>query len=64
MTTIRFNMPAGQCSKEKVTNNSGSGISTDICRVLLDDANATKEQVLLALSVIRQKIIETPWPLV
>lgn len=64
MTTIRFNMPTGQCSKEKVTTNSGSGISTDICRVLLDDANATKEQVLLALSVIRQRIIETPWPLV
>lgn len=64
MTTIRFNMPAGTAAKEKVTTNSGSGISTDMCRVLLDDANATKEQVLLSLEVIRQRIIETPWPLV
>jgi hypothetical protein len=63
MTTQRWNMPAGQASKDRVTTNAGSGISTDIVRVLVDDANATKEQVLLALNVIRQKIIESQWPL-
>lgn len=64
MTTIRFNMPAGQISKDRVTTAVGSGISTDIARILLDDANATtKQDVLKAIDILRAKIVETQWPL-
>lgn len=63
MTTLRVNMPAGQISKERVTTTGGSAISTDICRIQLDDANATKEQVLHALAVMTQFITQKQWPL-
>lgn len=64
MTTLRFNMPAGQISKDRVTTNVGSGISTDICRILIDDANVpTKQDLLKAIDVLRQKVVETQFPL-
>lgn len=64
MTTLRVNMPAGQISKDRVTTAGGSAIGTDIVRILIDDANcASKSELLKAIDTLRQKIVETQWPL-
>lgn len=63
MTQLRFNAKPG-CQKTDVTAVAGSGIGTDACRLLVDDANIrNKQQLLTAIEAIKQKIIEYKFPM-
>lgn len=46
-----------------VVNTTGTDLSTDAVRVIIDHDNVTsREEALLALDVLRMKIMETTWP--
>lgn len=52
-------------SKVDVVVAAGAAIGTDAVHVLLDDANTkTKDDIIKALEVIRQRIVEAKYPLV
>lgn len=64
MARVLIQVPAGVPNKTTVTTTAGSAISTDLIRVTVDDATCgTKEVALAAIDVVKQRLIEGPWPL-
>lgn len=62
MAQRQYDITQGQ-SKDALTEDSGSSISSSAVRVTIDDSNCpSKFEAARCLDVIKQRILEDTWP--